>query len=413
MKDTLPDVNPQPQASRHIPALDGVRGVAIILVIFCHVNHALGGPFTPGRIDGPVAMVFGWGWVGVDLFLVLSGFLITGILFDAKGTSGYFRNFYARRVLRIMPLYYGFLFFVVVLNRLGSLSDPWLSPDGLLSLATYTYNFRVALGGGGINGLHHFWSLAVEEHFYLVWPLVVAMLSRRPLMRLCLAVAAASFLLRVAVVASWAQPIGAFFITPCRVDGLLAGAWIALAWRDARVWAQLRPFMWPLFGASGGLLLGIALGQRHFIPDVAAQLIGSEAAVNGNLVITVGIAALAVFFAALVALAVDATEGSRLRQFLETPALRSIGKYSYAIYVFHALILSASVHIAAPVSHVPPFIAKPLFVLWVLAASYVAAWLSYHLFEKHFLGLKSYFEYREPARDVGLVPAPHQPLSNA
>src|SRR5262245_10378754 len=97
----------------HIPVLAGLRGLAIIAVIVCHVNWALGGPFILGRINGPLAMVFGWGWVGVDLFFVLSGFLITGILHNAKSCDGYFRNFYARRTLRIMPLYFGFLFFAI------------------------------------------------------------------------------------------------------------------------------------------------------------------------------------------------------------------------------------------------------------------------------------------------------------
>ena len=115
--------------NRHIPALDGLRGLAIIAVIVCHVNWSYGGPFMSGRFDGPLAAVFGWGWIGVDLFFVLSGFLITGILYDAKGSDGYFRNFYARRTLRIVPLYFGFLVLMVILSRLGCAFCPWISFD--------------------------------------------------------------------------------------------------------------------------------------------------------------------------------------------------------------------------------------------------------------------------------------------
>jgi peptidoglycan/LPS O-acetylase OafA/YrhL len=97
MDDTRPN-------TRHIPVLDGIRGIAIIAVIACHVNDQFGGPFTAGRINRPLAIVFGSGWIGVDLFFVLSGFLITGILYDAKGCGGYLRNCYARRTLRILPL---------------------------------------------------------------------------------------------------------------------------------------------------------------------------------------------------------------------------------------------------------------------------------------------------------------------
>jgi peptidoglycan/LPS O-acetylase OafA/YrhL len=392
--------------NRHIPLLDGLRGLAIIAVVVCHVNWAFGGPFIPGRVNGPLATVFGWGWIGVDLFFVLSGFLITGILYDAKGCAGYFRNFYARRTLRIMPLYFGFLLFIVVLNRLHATFAPWLSLDDLASLASYTYNFRVAFTESTINGLHHFWSLAVEEHFYLLWPLAVWGLSRRPLLRLCLVVAVISFMLRVAVIAGGAWPPAAFFMTPCRLDGLLAGSLVALARRDEVDWAWLRRGAGTLALASGCLLLGIALGQRHFIPDVAPQHLGVEAAVNGNLVITVGIAALAVFFAALIALAVDAAPESRLRQVLERPWLRAIGKYSYAVYVFHALILAATMQLFSPFSEIPQVVAKPLIVLWVLAVSFLAAWLSYHLYEKHFLRLKRFFEYRKPAAAAILVPSP-------
>jgi peptidoglycan/LPS O-acetylase OafA/YrhL len=388
--------------TRHIPALDGLRGLAILAVIACHVNSCYGGPFFPGRVNGPVAMVLGWGWVGVDLFFVLSGFLITGILYDTKGRDGYFRNFYARRTLRIMPLYYGFLFFaIIVLPRFpfAFCQRLAISRSDAVSLGLYVYNFRTALTGQALSIFHPFWSLAVEEHFYLLWPLAVWALRRSALIRFCLAVAAGSFLLRVIVILSGAWPASVFFVTPCRLDGLLAGSLVALAWRDPADWARLRGWARPLVLGSGCLLLGIALGQRHFIPDVDPSR-GDGGAVDGTLVLTVGLAALAVFFSGLLVLVLNASEASWLRRLLESAGLRALGRYSYAIYVFHSLIILATVALVSPSSRLPLFIAKALTILWVVAASLGAAWLSYHLYERHFLRLKRYFETRDPAHSV-------------
>ena len=184
-------------SSRYVPALDGLRALACVAVIACHANYYYGGIFASGRIDGLVSAVFRWGWVGVHLFFVLSGFLITGILWDTKRCEGFFRNFYARRTLRIMPLYFGYLSFAVVIGRLFSSHFAWIHLDDFKWLASFTYNFHVGVTGRHIEGFAHFWSLAVEEQFYLIWPLVIWALHRRALMGLCLGVADASFLLLV------------------------------------------------------------------------------------------------------------------------------------------------------------------------------------------------------------------------
>ncbi len=355
-----------------------------------------------GRLNGPLAMVFGWGWIGVDLFFVLSGFLITGILYDTKGSEDYFRNFYARRTLRIMPLYYGFLFIAIALPRLGCSFCGWISGDDAVSLGLYIFNFRAAFSQRDWYGvIFHFWSLSVEEHFYLLWPFAVWSLRRRTLMRLCLGVAALSFLLRVVLVLSGAPPRVPCGITPCRLDGLLSGSFVALARRDQSDWAEVRRWSKRLFWGSGCLLLGLALGQRHFLLD--ADPSRGHGVVDGKLVVTLGIASLAVFFSSLIAEAVDATEGSHSRRFLEGHTLRAIGKYSYAMYVFHVLIQAATVQLLSPLEELPAYIAKPLAVVWVTAVSFAAAWLSYHLYEKRFLQMKRYFEYHQHLPSTSIV----------
>jgi len=163
----------------HIPALDGIRGLAVLLVFYCHTTlidpgGALGKLFvSSSRIS----------WAGVDLFFVLSGFLITGILFDAKGKDFYFRNFYARRTVRIFPLYYAFLLVALVLLPIvtpASLADVYLHefPTQKVWYWLYLSNFYQAF-----HPTHHLvfvsWSLAIEEQFYLCWPLVVFLCSRK------------------------------------------------------------------------------------------------------------------------------------------------------------------------------------------------------------------------------------------
>ena len=384
-------------SNQYIPVLDGLRAGAILAVIVCHVNQAYGGPFMAGVVNGSMAMVLGWGWVGVDLFFVLSGFLITGILYDSKGSRGYFRNFYARRALRIMPLYYGFLFLTTVIfpwlsdgffGRLLLLHD--ISPADARSLYLYYYNFYLPLTGRMLYDFHHFWSLAIEEHFYLVWPLVIYALNRRSLMRTCLGMAVGSFFLRVIVIVWGTQPISAFFLTPLRLDGLLIGSWVALARRDRDDWFQLRRYAGWLTSGSGGLLLGIALGQRHFIPGATPERTAGVL-VNGDMVLTVGIAALAIFFAGFMVLTLETAQGSQLRSLLEGNWLRAIGKYSYGMYVFHGVILLATVRLVSPLNATPAYIAKPIAVLWITTVTFFVAWLSYHLYEKQFLRLKAVF----------------------
>src|SRR5438445_1418758 len=187
------------------------------------------------------------GWIGVDRFFVLSGFLITGILYDAKESNHYFRNFYVRRVLRIFPLYYGALIiFLVVL--------PWLRPGNpaVQSMTrdavwywTYLSNVRIAHNGGDFGAIGHFWSLAIEEQFYLIWPVVVLALRRRQLQACCLACVIGALFVRVGLNVA-GNETAAFVLTPARIDALAVGAYLALSARGpaglnpTSRWASIR-----------------------------------------------------------------------------------------------------------------------------------------------------------------------------
>src|SRR4051812_15765629 len=213
--------------AQHIPALDGVRGLAILLVLIFHFSQ-LGYTPNPTGFRAVLQKATAAGWIGVDLFFVLSGFLITSILVEAKGSQGYFRNFYMRRVLRIFPLYYGVLAVAAVLglvfyDRLPQEYRNVFHYQG--GLWAYLQNFiRIDW-----MGFTHFWSLAVEEHFYLVWPALVFFLSRRAAMGVCVALIAAAIAIRTGRVLNHAEIEATYTWTFCRMDCLAIGSLLALA----------------------------------------------------------------------------------------------------------------------------------------------------------------------------------------
>jgi peptidoglycan/LPS O-acetylase OafA/YrhL len=222
--------------NRRIPALDGVRGKAILLVLFFHLNLlrslALSNP-----VDGFASKMFAGGWCGVDLFFVLSGYLITRILYETKESEGYFRNFYFRRILRVFPLYYGLLLltFVVIPNLPSGLIpaeklEKWARVEtNPLWFWFYLNNFATLIAGNWGHGiLDVTWSLAIEEQFYVMWPWVVYKLNRGKLLQLCLAVFLTAFVIRMTLTIGGINPISIYVFTPGRFDSIMAGAFVAL-----------------------------------------------------------------------------------------------------------------------------------------------------------------------------------------
>src|ERR1700733_5103315 len=222
-----------------IPELDGLRGIAILFVLAFHFlqffqSH---GSYMPGHL---VVHLIGMGWTGVDLFFVLSGFLIGGILLDARASPTYFRTFYARRFFRIIPLYYAWIGLYVVLllgvlrgwlTSYSAIPERWVS--ALIHFFFLQNILRVPHTPLGEAWLGHLWSLAIEEQFYLLIPLVVWFLTRpRLVVFLCAAIVGAPILRLEVVLHVPSHPAAPYLLTPCRADSVALGVLLAIVWRN-------------------------------------------------------------------------------------------------------------------------------------------------------------------------------------
>jgi len=378
-----------------IPALDGVRGLAILIVVVHNASWILDA--SDQSLLKLLGAVTASGWIGVQLFFVLSGYLITGILLQTRGSAGYFRGFYVRRALRIFPLYYAFL--AVVLWLFPLVADPTWTPIARREQIwywTYMSNWASPFGHW-IPGLTHFWSLAVEEQFYLFWPLLVYLLSRRDLLRLCVIVIAAGPLIRLLLHVAGLPSGAGYTFTVARWDALAAGALLSLLALEgrSRVGEILRTKSIAVLAITSLLVLGV-LRRGFHEDDLAIQIFGQSASI--------------LLFGWLVAVAVSPS-GSieyRLRDALTHPWLRTLGKYSYAIYVVHFPVHIVASRYVQEVVNGPDDAWRLLrwasYVGAVGIASLVLAIGSWHLLEKHFLQLKDRWAPRPSSSQAPQLP---------
>lgn len=358
---------------RHCPELDGVRGCAVLMVTLYRFISALGPQSDPYLATlhrfAPI------GERGVDLFFVLSGFLITGILLRTRGEAHYFRNFMARRALRIFPLYFAALGVALVLL-------PWLTGSSLFERAreqqvylwTYTSNLRMSWVNEWCFGpLDHFWSLCVEEHFYLVWPLVVFVLSPRALLRLCVGMIIVVGAARIVAATVPACDVGVDVCTLFRADAIAFGALLAVALHQGLRAEALRRF--------AKLTLPVLLLAAMFF------------AVTGKRWLTIPSSACPAIFTILLGLIVTGSATSIMSRLMRRPLFTWLGKYSYGMYVVQlplaVLLPSALVlpHLAGLGVHA----SAVGYVALMFAITAALAMVSFHVLEAPFLRLKRYF----------------------
>jgi len=382
------------QLPAHILALDGVRGLAIILVLILHLTRSSYAHTQSILLNGVIAFCT-FGWAGVDLFFVLSGFLITGILFDTLNGPSFFLNFYARRFLRIFPLYYGGLAALLILS--GPLGIHWHGSEFIL--LGYLQNvppFYAVMTATASQYTGHLWSLAVEEQFYLLWPCIMFLVrDRKKLMIVALSLAALAPILRIAILLTDGLNVEqlCYKFTLCRMDSLLIGSALALAIRGPER-SRILKFAPLVCAPLIVFCVGFDLWLTRSTLDVQ----------RGHFFYSVGFTLLAISFAALIACVLrPASIASRIFQ---NAMLRWFGRYSYGIYVLHMifaniytigtyprLYLDAKLHFKV--------MGVALGGIPTLVITLVCAWLSYRFYESPFLRLKRYFERRsEPAPEL-------------
>jgi peptidoglycan/LPS O-acetylase OafA/YrhL len=368
-------------ARRHIPALDGVRGLAILLVIAFHARVVFG---NTSEIPYPLYRVLGLGWSGVDLFFVLSGFLITGILLDSRDSPRYFSTFYARRALRIFPLYFCYVAAVLVVVRFGWLmvagADLWKGTNPWWYV-TYLLNWKADHGYNDLF-LGHLWSLAIEEQFYIVWPTVVWLVPRRRLAWVCLLVAIGGFAARIYLTAAGFDGEAIYRMTPSRMDALALGALVAVG---------VREFPSLLDRWTPRILGFAALGFVAVFSVTASPVwFGLPMRIGGATLI-------AVVYACIIHRAATCSGGA-VAGFFSLPLLRSCGKYSYAMYVLHSMpyhLTAPAIHDLAS-RHLPLALvlaAKYLYIPALAAVAFGAAWVSWRVLERRFIRLKASVPY--------------------
>ena len=339
--------------------LDALRAIAVTAVLAHHyLKLDAAGTFS----------VIGPGVLGVRLFFVISGFLITGILMRARLTveqglatrREVLQQFYLRRALRIFPLYYGVLLAAWVFGSAEArVQLPWLASD--------TYNFWIAQLGWYPDHFSHFWSLAVEEQFYLLWPAAILLVPRRALLPFLVAVIAAAPLYRAVALQLSLPGLWFYVATPAALDALGMGALLAVMAKGQAPTRRLARALWPL-GALA--LLGCVLLRNQ--PAAAAVLV--ETLVS-------------LLFMSLVATAGAGVRGVAGR-LLQARPLLYLGKISYGVYVYHLFLPAVARSLLTPLGITTPLQAAAHFLVYTAATIAVAS-LSWHAFERPLNALKS------------------------
>jgi peptidoglycan/LPS O-acetylase OafA/YrhL len=345
----------------HLPELDGLRGIAVLMLLLLHTKPAW----------------FFWGWAGVDLFLVLSGFLITRILLENRGQPGMLWSFYGRRALRIWPVYYLTLLLSALIYAVAASADPELDarvpPGHWLSLVflQQTENYFGAEPLQYVWFFAHSWSVAVEEQFYVIWPCLLIGLAIRPSRLMALGALALS-----AALVARAQGMSMYLLLT-RVDGLILGALIASSVAGSRPWLhQVSSRHLAFAAAAGSLLVG------HYLWTSAgdrSEAFGPRAGTVTGFVLLFAVALCGVL----------RNLGHRWLAWLRSRPLRWVGRISYGLYMYHVPVAALAL-LGVKYGLFGPAAVK----LFLWAGSFLAAHLSYTLLEKRILALKHVLPYR-------------------
>jgi peptidoglycan/LPS O-acetylase OafA/YrhL len=376
-------------SARRVPELDGLRGTAILSVLVFHYVSQQGAA-QAGTLTHFLQRAAIMGWSGVDLFFVLSGFLIGGILMDARASSSYYRTFYARRFFRIVPIYYLWITVYVLAIALAGAKVQSFSNSGVgppLGFSVYAhYLFLQNLDiprFGGLAGawFGHLWSLAVEEQFYLLAPLVVCFVNPRKLpVVLGTIIVCVPVLRTVLLKAVHLPPSYLSILMPCRADTLAMGMLAAAFWRTPAWHDWLGQNTGRLYGFLGVLLAGVA-AFWIWAPQSGAEDMQ-----------IVGFTCLGLFYSLVLLLSLLRSSGP-IAKIMRIRWLRELGTVSYCVYIIH-IVVNVACH--ALLLHAPPNIstAKGAAVtVFAALLTYLLAKISWMFLENPLLRRGHAFKY--------------------
>jgi len=374
----------------HYPGLDGLRAIAVIMVFFQHYGN--------GK-----AFIFGWGWTGVDIFFVLSGFLITGILFDSRHQANKYLNFYMRRTLRIFPLYYFLWALFLILSPFvhWEWDWRWATWPGyfgnyarfiFLNHAENVYQFDRLTFGANVTKwfgfpvhlyIGHFWSLCVEEQFYLIWPLLIYKIgNRKSLIKICTVVIITMPFIRWLIVATASSKLLELELLyrsmPTRIDALLIGGLLALLIRGPQKELLFRLRHWMIFG---GLFL-LIITYLTITNLLKVPYTGSAT----NWISIFGFTLIDICAAGVLLETIKAN--GLLEKILSIKLLRNFGIITYGFYVYHDLLHDFYAYFA---NRFFPENAFPATLIIAFSCTWIIAVLSFWIIEMPMLKFKAYF----------------------
>lgn len=377
-----PELSPDRSVHPYMPAIDGLRGIAILLVLWYHAPFLFRElPQFSDQQNPWASLGLFWvmslgGWIGVDLFFVISGFLITLILIRVRNASGSSSAFWTRRALRIIPLAGLYL---LTLAGLVALGDPLhMLPhfDGWAWYAFYLGNIHIAVHGWQPLAVMILWSLAIEEQFYVVWPLLVRMCNARRLLASSLALVVLAPFIR-AFVSSTADYPAVYVLTFCRLDAFAAGAIIAVLFSSPQMQKGVIGACRRLRGVALAIvMITLLVPFSPSIPQTRPWLFTFA-----------GYSVIAASFAVLLGASLE-SKGVPTR-LLTSRALTFLGRRCYGLYLWH--VLAAGMTLAALGRWNVGFYAHIALWLIILLAMAAGSWL---LFEEPILRLKRFFPYQ-------------------
>lgn len=353
---------------KHYPALDGLRGVAILFVVVYH-NF------------GFIQKYFFFGWIGVDLFFTLSGFLITDILLKTVKQPNYLKNFYARRALRIFPLYYtSLILFLIILPRFNTPLNLDYYVNNQVYIWTYLQNWLYIFKPTvATSSLTHFWSLAVEEQFYLVWPFIILLLKKPKY--ILVAVSALLFFVISLRLWAWLHNVPGFsyynLYTFSRIDGICIGSIVAILLKiNPNFLSRYTSYIVLFFAGLNFVFFFINKSSNFFYPYLA--IIGYST------------------FAMLLGLLLNQTitrETKLINLIFNHSLLRFIGKISYGFYIFHwPMYIGFKPLVTTWLSnYLNPNYSELIYSIFISLSALLLSWLSFNHFEKFFLTMKNKF----------------------